>query len=271
MTSFSKASRLPYALFALTLALPAALPAQSPQELIQQMVTHEDDAALHRQHFAYTATERSERTAGHLWKERIAETSAGKLRFLLEEDGQPLPPDRIAQERGRLAAIVADPTAFTNAEHAKKNDEDKAKAMLDLLPKAFLVDNLHQDGDLTLIDFHPNPGYQTQSTEEKVLHGMSGTVAIDNRAQRLHTIKASMPKDVSVGFGLATIHAGSSFATTRDEVSPGQWKTVQVDTAINGKAILFKSLGKNEHVERANFQLLPYDMSVKDAVALVEQ
>jgi hypothetical protein len=267
MKSFNQPLRL---LIALTLTLPAALPAQSPQELIQQMVSHEDDAALHRQHFAYTATERSERTGNHLWKERIAETTAGKLRFLLEEDGHPLSPDRVAQERGRLAAIVADPSAFTAAEHAKKNDEDKAKAMLDLLPRAFLVDNPRREGDLTLIDFHPNPAYQTQSTEEKVLHGMSGTVAID-KSERLHTIKASLPKDVSVGFGLATIHAGSSFATTRDQVVEGQWKTVQVDTAINGKAILFKSLGKNEHVERTDFKLLPYDLSVKDAVALIEQ
>lgn len=261
---------LVFPLAALALSLPAALAAQTTQDLVQQMVAHEDEAAQHRQHFAYLATERSERTGNHTWKERIAETNAGKLRFLLEEDGQPLSPDRISQERGRLAAIVADPTAFSNAEHAKKNDEDKAKAMLDLLPKAFLVDNQRKEGDFTLIDFHPNPEYQTQSMEEKVLHGMSGTVAID-RAERLHTIKASLPKDISVGFGLATVKAGSSFATTRNQIVPGQWKTVQVDTAINGKAILFKTLGKNEHVERTDFKLLPFDMSVKDAVALIEQ
>jgi hypothetical protein len=252
------------------LALTGALRAQSPHDLVQQMVTHEDDAAQHKQHFAYTATERSERTANHLWKERIAETNAGKLRFLLEEDGTPLPADRIAKERGRLAAIVQDPTAFTAAEHAKKNDEDKAKAMLDLLPKAFVLENLRKEGDFTMVDFRPDPAYQTQSMEEKVLHGMAGTVAIDT-SERLHTIKASMPKDISVGFGLATVHAGSSFATTRDQVVEGQWKTVLVDTAINGKAILFKTLGKNEHVERTDFKLLPFDMSVKDAVALIEQ
>ena len=270
MTSFARSARFLSALIALTVALPAALHAQRPQELIQQMVTHEDDAAEHRQHFAFTATERSDRTGNHTWKERIAETSAGKLRFLFEEDGQALSSDRTAQERGRLAAIVADPTSFTNTEHAKKNDEDKAKAMLDLLPRAFLVDNPRREGGLTLIDFHPNSDYQTQSTEEKVLHGMSGTVAID-KSERLHAIKASLPKDMSVGFGLATIHAGSSFATTRNQVAPGQWKTVEVDTAINGKAILFKSLGKNEHVERIDFKLLPFDLSVKDAVALIEQ
>ena len=175
----------------------------------------------HRQHFLYIATERSERTGGHLWKERVAETTAGKLRFLVEEDGIPLAPDRVGSERGRLAAIVADPTAFTDAEHAKKNDEEKAKAMLDLLPKAFILENERRDGDLIRIDFRPNPAYQTQSMEEKVLHGMSGTIAIDAAAMRLHRIEARLAQDVSVGFGLATIHAGSSFQTQRDMITPG--------------------------------------------------
>jgi hypothetical protein len=107
--------------------------------------------------------------------------------------------------------------------------------------------------------------------EEKVLHGMSGTLTIDAPAMRLHQIQAHLPQDVSVGFGLATIHAGSSFETVRDMVTPGQWKTAMVDTAIDGKAILFKSLGKNEHVVRTDFKQLPYDMTVAQAAALVEQ
>ncbi len=262
----------------LSLSISTNLPARSSspplpdaREIVTQMVSREDEAALHRQHFFYVATERSERTGNHIWKERVAETSAGKLRFLLEEDGQPISPDRVSSERGRLAAIVADPSAFSNAEHAKKNDEDKAKAMLDLLPKAFLIDNLRQQGDHILLDFHPNPDYRTQSMEEKVLHGMSGTVTIDAQAMRLHHIQARLPQDISVGFGLATIHAGSSFETERDLVSPGQWKTALVDTAINGKAILFKSLGKNEHVVRTEFKQLPYDMSVAQGVELIEQ
>ena len=143
--------------------------------------------------------------------------------------------------------------------------------MLDLLPKAFLVDNLRHQGDLLLLDFHPDPAYRSQSMEEKVLHGMSGTITIDAQAMRLHQIQARLPQDVSVGFGLATIHAGSSFETVRDLVAPGQWKTAMVDTAIDGKAILFKSLGKNEHVVRTDFKQLPYDITVAQAVALVEQ
>ena len=270
---FLHASRLPLTslVLALTVCGARVVLAQDAKEVVNQMVGREDAAGLHKQNFFYVASERSERTGGHLWKERVAETNAGKVRLLLAEDDQPISAERAAKERARLSAIVADPSGFTAAEHAKKSDEEKAKAMLDLLPKAFLLKNAHTEGDLIHIDFEPNPEYKTQSMEEKVLHGMSGTLTVDAHALRLHEIAARLPKDVSVGFGLASIHAGSSFQTVRVMVTPGEWKTSVVDTNINGKAILFKSLGKNEHVTRTDFKQLPLDTTVAQAVEMVER
>ena len=241
---------------------------KDPQAIVNDMVAHEDYAAAHRQNFAYTSIERSERTGGQSWTERVVETNAGKVRLLLAVAGQPVSPDRMQAERSRLQGIAADPSEFIREEKSRKNDDDKAKAMLDLLPKAFIVENPRVSGHTVTMDFHPNPEYQTQSNEEKVLHGMSGTLTIDTTAMRLSRIHASLPKDISVGFGLASIHAGSSFETARVIATPGEWKTSLVDTNINGKAILFKSLGKNEHVERSNFTLLPNAISVPDAVAM---
>ena len=245
--------------------------AQDARDVVNRMVAHEDEAGLHRQHYTYVAVERSERTGGHLWQERIVETTQGKMRLLLEEDGQPLSPDRAAAERARLTGIAADPASFIASERAKKNDDDKAKSMLDLLPKAFIVENARPEGEWIRIDFRPNPEYQTQSTEEKVLHAMSGSLTVDARALRLHDLQAKLPQDVSVGFGLASIHAGSSFAMRRDRVSEGEWKTALVDTSINGKAILFKSLGKNEHVERTRIKQIPFDTTLSQAVAMLER
>lgn len=244
---------------------------QDARALVDQMVAHEDEATTHRQHFQYVAVERSERTGGLLWKERVAETSAGKLRLLVEEDGQPLSAERAAAERTRLAGIVADPSSFIASEAAKKNDDDKARAMMDLLPKAFVVENARREGDVIRVDFHPDPSYQTQTMEEKVLHGMSGTLTVDAAAMRLHELQAQLPQDVTVGFGLATIHAGSSFAMRRDHVVGNEWKTALVDTNISGKAILFKSLGKNEHVERTQIRLIPFGTGIAEAVAMVER
>jgi hypothetical protein len=236
----------------LMLALPssgvgasAAAPqeAGSAQQIVATMLANEAVAAQHRGRYAYLSTERSDRTGGHLWTEQLVETSVGKVRMLLQEDGQPLSPERIAQERGRLAGVVADPAAFQRKEQALKDDEAHARTMLTLLPKAFLFGDVReQDGEL-LIDFRPNPEYEPQSLEERVLHGMSGSMMIDAKAMRLHHIEGSMPK----------------------------WKTTLIDSAINGKAILFKAIARNEHAEHSNFIRVPNDLSVAQAVALAEQ
>jgi hypothetical protein len=247
----------------------------SAKQIVATMLANEDAAAQHKGRYAYLSKERSDRTGGHLWTEKLVETSVGKVRMLLQEDGQPLSAERISQERGRLAGVVADPAAFQRKEQALKDDEAHARTMLTLLPKAFLFDDVReQDGEM-LIDFRPNPDYEPQSLEERVLHGMSGSMMIDAKSMRLHHIEGRMPTDVSIGFGLlATIHAGSSFATSRDPTSNSatpEWKTTLIDSAIDGRAILFKAIARNEHAEHSNFIRVADDLSVAQAVAIAEQ
>lgn len=250
-----------------------ALPERgSAMQDIQTVVGNEELAAQHKDHYAYLSSERSERTGGHLWTEKVVETNAGKIRFLPSEDGAPLAPEREAQERGRMAEIVADPDAFLKKSQATKDDEAHARQLLLLLPKAFIFGDPRPLGSDLSIDFKPNPGYQPQSMEERVLHGMSGTMVIDPSVMRLSHIEARLPQDISIGFGiLATIHAGSNFATTRDPLGELDWKTTSLDTAINGKAIFFKSIAKNEHAEHSGFVRVPIDLTVAQAVALAEQ
>jgi hypothetical protein len=253
-------------------AYDAPLQPGSAKEIVSTVMSNENLAALHRDHYAYLSKERSDRTGGHLWTEKVVETNAGKVRMLLEEDGQPLSADRIAQERGRLAAIVADPAAFVKKSQATKDDEAHARQMLQLAPRAFLFDAPRGEGEFLRIDFKPNPDYQTQSMEERVLHGMSGTMLVDPKMLRLHQIEGRLPQDVSIGFGLlATIRAGSSFSTTRDRLGEPDFKTTMLDTDINGKAIFFKSIAKKEHAEHGDFVRVPNDLSVTQAVAMAEQ
>jgi hypothetical protein len=242
------------------------------KQMVATMMANENTAALHRDHYVYLSKERSDRTGGHLWTEKVVETNVGKIRMLLAEDGQPLSPDRVAQERGRLAAIVADPDAFARKSQATKDDEAHARQMLSLATRAFLFDEPRPEGNFVHIDFHPDPDYETQSMEERVLHAMSGTLLIDPQSMRLHRIEGRLPSDVSIGFGLlATIRAGSSFSTTRDRLGQPDWKTTLLDTAINGRVIFFKSIAKNEHAEHGDFVRVSNDLSVVQAVAVVEE
>jgi hypothetical protein len=240
------------------------------RRIVDTMLTHEGDPAEHRLKYMYLCEERSDRTGGHLWLERVVETPTGKVRLLLAEDGKPLSVERQEAERAKLKDIAAHPDAFQRREQAMKNDEQHAEQMLALLHKAFLFDEPRTEGSDLKIGFRPDPGYQPKTMEEKVLHAMSGTVLVDERTNQLHRIEGKIPADVSLGYGLlGTIHAGSSFSTEHEMEQGGEWKDAVVNTAIDGKAMLFKEIGRNEHVVHSEFKRMSDSINVAEAVALL--
>ena len=242
----------------------------TPRELVKAMVAHEDDESAHRDRYAFLSMERSDRTGGHLWTERVVETAQGRVRMLLAVDGKPLDAAAARQERDRLHAIVADPSAFLRKEQAQKDDEAHARQMLDMLPRAFVFDNVRLADGVWRMDFHPNPDYSPSGMQERVLYGMSGWVAIDERQQRLLHVEGKLPQDVSIGFGiLATIKAGSFFGSDRNDID-GHWRTVHVVTDIRGKAALFKSVAKNSDITRSEFRYLDPGTTIAQAVELLE-
>jgi hypothetical protein len=235
------------------------------------MVAHEDDNSAHRDHFEFLSTERSDRTGGHLWTERVVEIPDGRVRMLLAEDGKPLSSVREQQERARLAAILKDPGAFLEREQADQKDEASDRAMLDLLPRGFIFDHPRLENGVWRLDFHPNPSFSPEGLQQRVLHGMSGWLSIDAQQQRLMHIEGHLDQDVSLGFGfLATIRAGSDFSSDRRDIE-GHWRTMHVLTDIRGKAILFKSVSRSSEITRSDLHYLPAGITLAEAVALVEQ
>jgi hypothetical protein len=243
---------------------------EAARQIVDTMLTHEGDPSEHRLKYMYLSEERSERTGGHTWTERVVETAMGKVRLLLAEDGKPLSADRQAAERAKLTDIAAHPDVFQKREQAMKNDEQHAEQMLALLHKAFLFDEPRAEGSDLRIGFRPDPSYQPKTMEEKVLHAMSGAVLVDERTRQLHRIEGRIPADVSLGYGLlGTIHAGSSFSTEHEMEQGGEWKDALVNTAIEGKAMLFKEIGRNEHVVHSEFKRMSDSINVEEAVALL--
>jgi len=244
---------------------------QSPNQLLEAMIQQERSSAARHERYEYLSKERSDRTGGHTWTERVVETGNGKIRLLLAVDGIPVSPEKAQQERERLAAIVSNPEEFEHLEAERMGDEAKSRQMLNDLDKGFVLDNVALENGMWRIDFHPNPDFSPSGIEERVLHGMTGWLTIDAKDLRLVHIEASLPTDVNIGFGfLATIHAGSHFASDREFID-GHWRTVHVVTDIRGKAILFKSVGKDSDLTRSDFHYLDPDLTLAKAVELVEK
>jgi hypothetical protein len=200
----------------------------------------------------------------------VVQTASGRVSVLLAEDGKPLSEARRQQEREKLAGILADPAEMERREQAKRNDEAHARVMLGALPRAFLFDNVRREDGVWKMDFHPNPAYSPSGIEERVLHGMSGWLAMDARQERLIHLEATLPQDVSIGYGLlATIHAGSHVVSDRME-EDGHWRTVHVVTDIRGKAVLFKTVCKNSDVTRSEFHYLDPGTTIAQGARMLE-
>ena len=179
-------------LLAATSVVAAQTPTPQPNDLVLRMLENERYAAAHRDRFEYMSTERSERTGNHLWTEHVVETPVGRVRLLLEEDGKPITAERAQGERARLQADANNPADFAKAEAQVKDDEAHARSMLELIPKGFILENLRADGPDWRMDFRPNPDFSPGSTEEKVLHGMSGYITIDQKSVRMHHIEGRL-------------------------------------------------------------------------------
>jgi hypothetical protein len=242
----------------------------SAKDVVNAMLVQEHEAAAHRDNYIYVSNERSERTGEHLWTERVVETPAGRVRFLLEEDGKPISPQRVMQERSRLANDAAHPEAFQKREAAEKDEEGHARQMLDLLPKAFILENLKEESGDWRVDFRPDPKFSPSGIEERVLHGMSGWMLIDERKMRLHHLEGRLPQDLSIDLGLLNMKAGSNFQTTKSAYD-GQWRTVRAVSDIRGKAALLKSISRNQDVARTEFKRVQNDLTVAQAVEMVER
>jgi hypothetical protein len=240
--------------------------------MVAALLANEDAASLHRAHYAFLSQERSDRTGGHLWTEKVVETNAGVIRMLIAEDGIALSPQRRARELERLAAIAADPAGFAKRSQTQRDDVDYARRMEPLVGSAFNFRDAGSEDGYLRIDFAPNPGFKPQSFAQRVMHGISGTLLIDPKTMRLHHLEGSLPQDVSFGFGiLAKVRVGSRFDVTRDAPGGADWKMTKYDTDFNGRILFFKSIVWNAHAVHSNFVRVPDDISVAQAIAMLEK
>jgi hypothetical protein len=244
---------------------------QTPLQVITAMVQNEKEARHRRTYFRYTSVERSTRTGGHLWTENVVETPDGLLRRLIAEDGKPLSPDRAAQEDRRIAALVRDPSALRADNADRRADEARMGKVLDILPKAFLFNADGMEGGCVRIVFRPNPAFTPSSYDERVVHGLGGTILIRMPAERLCSIEGHLLDRVSFGYGLlGHIDKDSHFHVVRVAVTETDWKNAHIDVHVDGKMLVFKSISRDQEATHSGAVPLPPNLSLAEAASLTQ-
>jgi hypothetical protein len=241
----------------------------TPLQVVTAMVRNEKQARQHRTFFRYTSVERSERTGGHLWKENVVETPYGLLRRLVAEDGKPLTPNRTAEEDRHIAALVADPDALRDADADRHADEARLEKILDILPKVFLFNADGMQDDCVRIAFRPNPAFTPSSYDERIVHGLAGTILVRMPADRLCGIEGQLIDRVSFGWGiLGHLEKDSRFRVTRTPVTATDWKSTRIEVHVDGKILLFKSISRDQDARHSSAEPLPPHLSLAQAAAL---
>lgn len=245
---------------------------QTPLQMVSAMVQNEKHARQHLTYFRYTSVERSTRTGGHLWTENVVETPNGLLRRLIAEDGKPLPPARASAEDRRIASLVADPSALRAANADRRSDEARMGKILDILPKAFLFNADGMQGDCVRIAFRPNPAYSPSAFDERIVHGLAGTILIHMPDQRLCGIDGHLVDRISFGFGLlGHIDKDSHFHVVRVPVTATDWKNAHINVHVDGKVLLFKSLSRDQDAIHSGASPVPPNLSLAEAAALTQK
>jgi hypothetical protein len=256
------------------LALPAKLYAQanrSALDVVEQMVQAETAAAKDRAHFLYRRKETSTRTKGHQWEELVLEVPEGRMHRLIRVDGKPLTDSQQKAEHDRLEYLAKHPDDVRRENQNRKDDETRTAELLRALPKMYIFSIAGLQDGCTKVDFKPNPDYQEQTYQDRVLHASAGYLLIHPGDNRLCKLDTHLEHPVEFGYGLlGKVSQDSRFFMARAEVKPGQWKTQQMQVHIDGNILLLKSVSRQEDSLHFGFQEVPFNMSVAQAAAMLE-
>jgi len=200
----------------------------------------------------------------------VVETPDGRMHRLISEDGKPLSNDQKKAEDARIANLVNHPDEFRREEQGRKDDEARMTNLLRELPRAFLFTLEGSDGGCTRIAFQPNPSFQEQTYQDRVVHAMSGVLRIHRADMRLCGLDAHLDNKVQFGFGLlGEVSNGSNFSIAREEVTAGQWKTTKLRIHVLGSMLLLKSFARDEDSSHCDFKQVADQLTVAQAAVLM--
>lgn len=244
--------------------------AQSPQQLMKDVAYNEERDRQRDSFWAYDIDQKMGQTS---YAKRQVETQQGPIFRILEENGKPLSDAQARREQARLEHLLNSPSALARNREDHEQDEQRMQRMINLMPDAFLYEQCGPPSDdVVKLNFKPNPAFEPPTYEARVFHGMEGTIEINQRLKRLVAMHGTVISRIEFGYGLlGYVDKGGRFEIHREQVSPTRWKTDLVDVHVSGRVILLKSVSKDHHEVRSDFESVPTNISLNDAKRILDQ
>jgi hypothetical protein len=202
--------------------------------------------------------------------EEIIETKEGSLSRLLSIDGQPLTAKQQEEEDQRVRELMTSRSAKRKLQRALDTETLQGRLLFKMLPDAFVFSYAGGDGNLVKLSFKPNPNFRPPSLEARVFHDMEGEMWVDCKQERLAAFNGHLTQDVKFGLGLlGHLDKGGHFEVRQAEVVPGHWDMTTMSLEMTGKALLFKNIGVQKMENRRGFQRVSDDLTLSQAVDIL--
>ena len=243
-------------------------PQSSASNLVKDVVANELTDRAEQSNWIYRVSKVVERQT---LSELEVETKDGPVHRLLAINDAPLDSGQRGQETARLNQLVRDPSQQLAVKKQYDTDERQLENLMRLLPNAFLYQYDGWDGSCLRLNFRPDPAFVPPTMESKALQGMAGTILVDPEQKRLAHLSGHLVENVDFGFGiLGRLAKGGTFDIERTQVSSSHWKTHLIDIHVNGRMLLFKTISKQQHEIRSDFESVSKDLNLKQAEELLQ-
>jgi hypothetical protein len=268
---FAQASRFVALTFAAAMALPPtpALPSQTVKKLIGDACYNELQQREKRTLWSYVAERHSK---NHIFREKVIESVDGPVRHLLAMDGLPPTPAQIKEEDDLHQKLLKNPSGRRAIQKQRDDDDKTMEELLRIIPQAFVFEDQGKEGESERIAFHPNPGFQPKTYEQRILHALDGIVFINLHDKRIARLSGSLGTCVKFGYGLiGHVDQGGTTEITRVHLSPGVWKTSAEKIDIDGRFVILKTINKHQDESRTGFEPVAPDTTFAQALNEIEK
>jgi hypothetical protein len=181
---------------------------------------------------------------------------------LIARDGKPLTAAEEQKEEQKLRQEIqrrkTEPESSRAARIAKfQKSRESDRLMMHQILEAFNFTFVRQemvDGRPTyVLDGTPNPNFQPDNQEGKVLTGMKGRIWIDKAGYHWVKVHAEVTKPVTYGLFIAKVGPGTQFEFELSPVENNIWLPKRFIQDVNAKVLGIKSVRTREEETYTNY------------------
>jgi len=194
-----------------------------------------------------------------------------RYRRLIEEDGRPTPPDRLAQQdtqRRKKAEEYARKQAVASERQKEAREQDKARqeysAAVEDIFRVYDIQMLRREQieglDTILATLTPKPRARPETDDGRVMRHFKARAWISESDYELVRVEIEAIDNLSFGLGLlARVHKGTVATYQRRKVNGETWLPLEVTWTASARVLLLRRLRLRGVSEFSNYRRYSVD------------